>query len=51
MNWRKVNIKKNFIPIVIGALAVLAVGTLIKSYKGREVDDSKDNKDKKVKLD
>lgn len=47
MNWRRMNVKKNFIPIVIGALAVLAVGTLVKSYKSVEQKEEK----KKEKLD
>lgn len=34
MNWKRLNLKKNFLPIVAGALVILAVGTLYKSYKG-----------------
>lgn len=33
MNWRRMNIKKNFIPVVAGALIILTVGTLYKSYR------------------
>lgn len=34
MNWRKVDVKKNFIPITAVAVIILTIGTLFKSYKG-----------------
>ena len=33
MNWRRVNIKKNALPLIAGALIVLTIGTLVKSYR------------------
>ena len=33
MNWRKVNIKKNSIPLIIGAVIILSISALVKSYK------------------
>ena len=38
MNWRRMNIKKNFIPITVGALIILTIGTLFKSYKGNPLE-------------
>ncbi len=33
MNWKKVDIKKHSIPLILGAIGILAIGTLYKSYK------------------
>jgi len=43
MNWRRVNIKKNAIPLIIGALVVLTIGTLVKSYRPINNDNNDDD--------
>lgn len=42
MNWRKVNIKKHSLPLIIGAIVIVSISALVKSYKPIEVEEEED---------